>query len=239
MNAIVLKTRIKNTSGQGMLFRWIAPRGQYLEKDAEVVVDGAYPTAVLEVNRRFVSSCEYDIHNGRVDIELVTNLSTSTPSKKVVEEAVTPQKIPAPIPPAEAPKVELKDQEDAKGVLDKPNERWQQGTIEGSKPEPMTLPGHEETLETAAATQNPDAKNADGPQTLEIFKEGTDLGEQKRAEDEAAQAAAAEAAKAKAEAEAPAAETKADAPVAETEKPETKKPAKKRRKSRKAAKTTE
>lgn len=181
MKTVMLKTSIKNTSGQDMLFRWIAPRGQYLKAGEEIIVDGAYPTAVQ--NRRFVSSCEYDILNGRVEVQLVTNLQTKCPTEHLVKDQV----------PAVEEKVELQEQKPVTGALGKKDERWQQGTIEGSKPKPITLPGHEQTLADAEAMANPDAKDADGqPKTLEIFPGGTDLGESKRIEDETAQAASTE-----------------------------------------------
>lgn len=185
MEAVVLKTRIKNTSGHDMLFRWIAPRGQYLAAGEEVIVDGAYPTAVE--NRRFSSSCVYDIVHGRVSVVLITNLDIAPVEEEDIRKAVAVEPKPAPVPPAEAEKTELTQQAPV-------DERWQQGTIEGSKPKPITLPGHEDTLTDAGHLMDPNAQHADGkPQTLEIFKEGTDLGEQKRSEDERVQAEAAEA----------------------------------------------
>jgi hypothetical protein len=155
MNALILKTRIKNTCGQATLFRWIAPRGQYLEANQEIIVDGAYPSMVE--NRRFISSCEYDIVNGRVEVELITNMQTRKPTKvEKTDAGKFSQPVPAEIPGAEAPTTELNEQT----IVD---ERWQSGTIEDAKPKPITLPGHEDTL------------TAEEPKTLEIFPEGTTL----------------------------------------------------------------
>lgn len=185
MDKVILRTRIKNTSGQDALFRWIAPRGQYLKDGEDVIVDGAYPASVQ--NKRFVSSCEYDIENDRVEVLLITNLGVRKPTAKELTAAgPSSRAVPAPAPGVEDEKVKLQDQNPVDGPGNH-EERWQQGTIEGSKPDPITLPGHEDTLKDAEAMQNPAAAGADGPQTLEIFKEGTALGEDKRAEDEAAQ----------------------------------------------------
>jgi len=256
MEQVMLKTRIKNTSGQGMLFRWIAPRGQYLQADEEVIVEGAYPTAVQ--NRRFVSSCEYDFLNDRVELELVTNIPCRKPTKaEKSSEPVKTQPAPAPVPEGmDEGKVELTDQKPVEGAAGKPDERWQQGTIEGSKPAMKTLPGHEETLADAEAMEKAGATDENGePKTLEIFPEGTDLGEGKKAEDEAAQKAAAEPeapAEPEASDEAPAnengtdpAEPEAPADPSADEPPEEKKeeapkkaPAKRKTTSRKAPRKT-
>jgi hypothetical protein len=241
MEKVVLKTRIKNTSGQGLLLRWIAPRGQFLKEDEELIVDGSYPTAVP--NRRFVSSCEYDIVSGRVEVEVITNLPTRKPTAKEMATVMAVHiPTPAVVPSAEAPKVELTEQE-------KVDERWQKGTAEGAKPKPMTLPGHEDALAAAENFANPAAVNADGqPQTLEIFPEGTGLGEDEKAADEATQAAQAPAEEPPAPAEeppAPAEET--PAPAEETpapaeeppkaEAPKVEKPAKSKKKGTSRRKT--
>jgi hypothetical protein len=155
MNALILKTRIKNKCGQDTLFRWIAPRGQYLTVDQEIIVDGAYPSMVE--NRRFISSCEYDIIHGRVEVELITNMQTRKPTKAEEKDAGDfAQPAPAAVPPSTEPATELNEQT-------KVDERWQSGTIEEAKPKPITLPGHEDTL------------TAEEPKTLEIFPEGATL----------------------------------------------------------------
>ena len=156
---LVLKTRVHNPGKASLFLRWLGDRGQYLTPGQTVVVEDAYPTAV--VRRQFKEAAAYDIEHGRVKITLITNIPVEAAGSKV-EKAVTkpvakaekPKAIPA---PAEAPRATQVPSEP------KPDARWAVGTMDDAKPAAVTLPGHEDVL------------NQVKPPTLEIFPDGPSL----------------------------------------------------------------
>ena len=168
MNPVILRSKVKNLTNGPLMLRWLEKGGRHLQAGEEVEVDGAYPTAV--VNPRFVSSCLYDIENGRVSVALVTSLPTEKPSKAALAETAADTRrlggtssqgaAPASVKPAKDPAKE---------------ERWGKGTIEDQKPAPVVLPGHEETLAHVPGTPEHAAAEAASPKTLKIFDEDTTL----------------------------------------------------------------
>lgn len=149
---IFFKTRVSNPTNQAVMLRWLTKSGMYLAAGQSVLVDGFYPSEVAKTN--MLSSCLYDIENGRVSVELVTNLPTVKPSAAELK-AVRPQVIARQV--QEAVAVNIKTQlPDAKK-----NERWGAGGIEDMLPPAHVLPGHEETLAQLQA-----------PKTLDIFPNG-------------------------------------------------------------------
>jgi len=158
---LVLKTRVTNPGKASLFLRWLGDRGQYLTPGQTVVVEGAYPTAVIR--RQFKEAAAYDIEHGRVKIALITNIPVEAAGSKVekavakpVAKAEKPKAAPAPAP-AEAPRATQVPSEP------KPDARWSVGSVDDAKPKAVTLPGHEDVL-----TQTK-------PATLEIFPDGPSL----------------------------------------------------------------
>jgi hypothetical protein len=153
MKPICTMTRVKNLTAAPRFMRWLTKAGMFLAPQQEAIVDGLYPSAVDKQN--LLSQCIYDIENGLVEIELITNMATRQPTE-VEAKGLRPQstyRSPA--------------QVDLSGImaqqpLAKKDERWQVGTIEDMKPPAAVLPGHEETLASAGRP----------PKTLDVFPDG-------------------------------------------------------------------
>jgi hypothetical protein len=75
---ITLQTLITNKI-QARTIRYIG-KGIYLDKDQSMVVDGAYPASC--VRAADVQCLTYEYENGLIDLSLITNLKTCTPTAK-------------------------------------------------------------------------------------------------------------------------------------------------------------
>jgi hypothetical protein len=153
MKPLCTMTRVKNLTTQPRFLRWLTKAGMFLAPGQEAVVEGFYPSAVDKQN--MLSQCIYDIENGLVEIELITNMTSRQPTEAEVK-GLRPQstyRSPAQTDPTGI---------SAQLPLAKKDERWAVGTIEDMKPPARVLPGHEETLATAGKP----------PKTLDIFPGG-------------------------------------------------------------------
>ena len=115
------------------------------------------------------------------------------------------------VPPAGS----IKPGPDAARAADKKekvDERWGQGTIEQQKPEPITLPGHEDALAYDKASRGVETEGA--PKTVDIFNDGPTVTDETAQDNQATDAAT--------PAPATATEVSSDAPAKDTAKPKAK-----------------
>jgi len=176
MEPTILKSRIKNITEESLFLRWLGAGGQHLKAGEEVVVHGAYPTAA---KAQLMSSCLYDIDNDRVKLTLITNIptETATAADKNIPAIHRTGAVLHTAPTAGTSAPVTPNQEE---TPKKEDERWGTGTIESQKPDPITLPGHEDAIGMDAiqrGVEPPEGSNV--PKTLEIFPEGTTVTDDK------------------------------------------------------------
>ena len=157
--ALCTKTRLHNATPSTRLIRWIQGGGMTLKPGETVLVDGIYPSEAVEL---FQSNARYDIENGLIGIEIVTNIPTRHPTPQESSDCRSQPGL------ANAKRRIQRPPEDAiKPVSDtKVDERWGRpgaGGIDDMKPKAVTLPGHEDTLDDK------------GPETSVIFDEGPSI----------------------------------------------------------------
>ncbi len=170
MSTVFAQTKITNMTKSARLLRWVNNGGEYLSANGNpgdtVIVDGLYPSACKADIQR--PSAYYDVEQGLVSVELITNLPGREPTAEELSGTKPQhalQRAAAPIPADTEPP--------------KTDERWDTGKgIDDMKPEPITLPGHDETLAES------------GPEDKAIFAEGPSVETPSVAEaDETAEAA--------------------------------------------------
>ena len=152
MSTVFAQTKITNMTKSARLLRWVNGGGEYLSANGTpgdtVIVDGLYPSACKADIQR--PSAYYDIEQDLVKVELITNLPGRAPTAEEMSTTKPQRAVQRPVAPT------LVDTEPPKT-----DERWDTGKgIESMKPEPITLPGHDETLTES------------GPKDKAIFAEG-------------------------------------------------------------------
>jgi len=155
MSTVFAKTKITNMTKSARLLRWVNGGGEYLSANGTpgdtVISDGLYPSACKADIQR--PSAYYDVEQGLVKVELITNLPGREPTADELSNTKPQRSLQRPVAPTpvdtEPPKTD---------------ERWNTGKgIESMKPKPITLPGHDEAL------------TEPGPKDKAIFADGPSI----------------------------------------------------------------